>query len=194
MNRSGIWPDRRLLRAAGELVEQPLGHLRLHQGVAGLGGPDGGHQVLGRRRLEQEAAGPGPDGGEQVLVEVEGGQHHHLGVALLDQPPAGLHPVQPGHPDVHEHHVGPEPAGLLDGLEPVGGLPDDLEVVLGLEDQAQAPAHHRFVVGEEQADHCHQSRRSAGQLRRYPADRRMAPMVRRRRRHGASRLARLRPR
>ena len=161
---------RRLLGAAGELIEQPFGHLRLHQGVAGVGGPDGRDQLLGRRRLEQEPAGPGPHGREEVLVEVEGGQHHHLGVALLDQAAARLHPVEPGHPHVHEHHVGPEPAGLLDGFEPVGRLPDHLEVVLGFEDQAQAPAHHRFVVGQEQAYHS-TSLAAGGPLRRYAADR-----------------------
>ena len=104
-----------------------------------------------------------------MLVEVEGGQDHHLGVALLDQPPARLHPVQPGHADVHEHHVGTEPAGLLDGLEAVGSLPDDLEVLLGLEHQAQAPAHHRFVVGEQQADHRSSFAARTGSDRRRPA-------------------------
>ena len=112
-----------------------------------MGGPDGGDQLLGRRRLEQEATRPGPHCGEEVLVEVERGQHHHFRLALLHQPPAGLHAVQTGHPDVHEHHIGVESVGLLDGFDPVRGLADHLEVVLGLEDQAQTPAHHRFVVG-----------------------------------------------
>jgi hypothetical protein len=85
--------------------------------------------------------------------EVERGQHHHLRLALLHQPPAGLHAVETGHPDVHEHHIGMKAVGLLDGFDPVRGLADHLEVVLGLEDQAQTPAHHRLVVGQEQADH-----------------------------------------
>ena len=41
---------------------------------------------------------------------------------------------------------------LLDGVEAVGGLADDLEVVLGVEDHAEAGAHERLVVGDQQPD------------------------------------------
>ena len=40
----------------------------------------------------------------------------------------------------------------LDGLAPVGGLADDLEPVLGVEDHAEAGADERLVVGDEDAD------------------------------------------
>ena len=43
-------------------------------------------------------------------------------------------------------------ADLLDGVEPVGGLAHDLEVVLGVEDHAEAGAHERLVVGDQQSD------------------------------------------
>ena len=42
---------------------------------------------------------------------------------------------------------------MLDGLRAVVGLADDLEVVLDLEDHAEARAHEGLVVGDEDAQH-----------------------------------------
>ena len=40
----------------------------------------------------------------------------------------------------------------LDGLHPVVGLADDLDVGLGVEDQLEAGADQRLVVGDQQPD------------------------------------------
>ena len=50
---------------------------------------------------------------------------------------------------------GVEPARLLDRLEAVGGLADDVEVVLGVEDHPEAGAHERLVVGDQDAHRAH---------------------------------------
>lgn len=48
---------------------------------------------------------------------------------------------------------GGELRGGRDRLEPVAGLADDLEVGLGVEDDAEARAHERLVVDEQHARH-----------------------------------------
>jgi hypothetical protein len=50
---------------------------------------------------------------------------------------------------VHQDHVGPEPAGQFDRLHAVDRLADDLDVVLGLEDQPEAAADQGLVVGDQ---------------------------------------------
>ena len=60
-------------------------------------------------------------------------------------------PRAPGHPDVHQDDVGHELRRLLDGLGAVGGLADDLDVVLLLEDHLQPPAEQRVVVDDHHA-------------------------------------------
>ena len=50
---------------------------------------------------------------------------------------------------------------LVDRLEPVARLGDDLDVRLAGEQHAEAGAHHRLVVGDEDADG-HRRRPSSG--------------------------------
>ena len=52
-----------------------------------------------------------------------------------------------------------------DRLLAVAGLADDLDVVLGLEDQPEAGSHQRLVVGEDDAGRHVARRRSAGRSR-----------------------------
>ncbi len=70
---------------------------------------------------------------------------------LVAQAPRRLDPVELGHADVHQDDVGLQPLGLLDRVEAVGGLADDLEVILGVEDHAEPGADERLVVSDQQA-------------------------------------------
>ena len=63
-----------------------------------------------------------------------------------------LETVELGHADVHQDDGGMKTGGLVDGLEPVARLGDDLDVLLAGEQHAKAGAHHRLVVGHEDAD------------------------------------------
>jgi hypothetical protein len=89
-----------------------LDHLARHRrGQQRLPGGDGAHglrQGLRRAVLEDEAARPGPQRVVDVLVEVEGGQDQHAGVAGLDHPLGRGDAVQDRHPDVHENDIGPD--------------------------------------------------------------------------------------
>ena len=149
---------RRLGRRRGgarELLDQAPGDRRRQQRLALGHDADPGHELLGRDVLEQEAAGPGAQRLVDVLVEVEGGQHQHPHRALAgggDDPARRLDAVELGHADVHEHDVGLEVVGHRHRLGAVGGLADDVEVVLGVEDHLEPGAHERLVVGDQDAN------------------------------------------
>ena len=116
-------------------------------------GADACDELFGWDVLEQESARAGVQGVEDVLVEVEGGQHEHArGVRGLHDPPGGLEPVDGRHADVHEDDVGPGATRSVDGLGAILGLADHVEVGLGLEDHPKAGAHERLVVGDQDAD------------------------------------------
>ena len=111
------------------------------------------------------------------MVRIE----HARGVARRsrEQPPRRLEPVEPRHPDVHQHEVGSQPPRRVQRLLAVDGLAGDLEVVLGVDEHAQARPHEVLVVGDQDPD-AHR-----GDLRqRQPRPRRGSP-----RRRGRGELA-----
>src|SRR5262249_4005174 len=55
----------------------------------------------------------------------------------------------------HEHHVGPLPYRRLDGLRPVLGLADDLDVVLVAQDGPEPGPDQGVVVDDEHTDVVH---------------------------------------
>ena len=63
----------------------------------------------------------------------------------------GLHAVEHGHGDVHEHDVGTQLGRQAQRLFAVGRLTHHLEALL-LEGASQAFAQHAVIVGEQQAD------------------------------------------
>jgi len=115
--------------------------------------PDRLSDLIERDVLEQVAAGAGPDRLEQVLFLIADGQHHDLraGRDLLGRP-AGLDPAGLRHPDVHEHDVGQRFAGHGDRLGPVAGLPDQIDVVLLIQDHLQAAPEQGMIVGDQHPD------------------------------------------
>jgi hypothetical protein len=72
--------------------------------------------------------------------------------------PLGLDPADRGdavhvrHQQVHQDDVGLEPAGHGDALAAIGGLADDLDVVLQVEEHAEAHPDDRVVVDDQDAD------------------------------------------
>ena len=96
-------------------------------------GPDELHRL---GVLDEESAGARAQRLEDVLVELERREDDD---ADRRQPlvrgdrASGGETVEDGHADVHEHHVGHEPLRQLHRRFAVVGLPDDLDVVLGVE-------------------------------------------------------------
>ncbi len=62
-------------------------------------------------------------------------------------------PVHDRHADVHKDHVGAQLGGEVDGLLPVTGFTDDLDVVGDFQDLAEPDAYQRLVVRDEHTDH-----------------------------------------
>src|SRR5262249_52972542 len=60
--------------------------------------------------------------------------------------------VEAGHSDVHEYDVGEVLLGEADGVVAVGGLADDVDVVLGVEDHAEPGSDEFLVVDDEHFD------------------------------------------
>ena len=147
---------RRAREAVGDLLEQPPRGAGRDDGVAGRHRADRGEQLLRLGVLEQEAARAGADGREDVLVEVEGREHHHARrrvAVALDEVGGRGDAVEAGHADVHEDDVRGRDAERLQRVAAVAGLAHDGHVGLGVDDEPEACAHERLVVDEEDADH-----------------------------------------
>ena len=138
---------------AGEVGDQPPGHRRGEQRVAGGHHADRVDQFGGGGVLEQEAAGAGPQRLVHVVVEVERGEHQHprpgrAGRGAEDL--AGrLQPVHDRHPHVHQDDVGLQVPRLADRVGAVSGLAYHQQARLGGEHRGEALAHHRLVVGDQ---------------------------------------------
>ena len=137
--------------AFAEVLEEAHRDRRRHEGIAGGSGAHGFDEQRRPGVLEQEPAGPIADRRVDVLVVVER-RHDDDRYRLVDVP-TGQHAgdfetVEPGHADVDEAHVRPEPAGQFDRFSAVAGLADDIDAV-GLEDQADARTDDLLVVGDD---------------------------------------------
>jgi len=96
--------------------------------------------------LEQETAGTGAQGGEDVHVQVEHREHQHPAPrSRVDDPAGSLQTINPRHLYVHEHDVGTLGFGGGGGGRPVAGLGDHLDVVLDVQDGAQAATDVRSL-------------------------------------------------
>ena len=152
----------RLQGAAGEVLDEAAGHRRCEQGLPARDHPDAASELVAGDVLQQEATGSRAQRFVHVLVEVEGRKHQHLHrVARVGarQPARRLDPVHHRHTDVHEHDVGLQGVSLRDGHLAVLGLAHHLDVVVGVEDHAEAGAHEGLVVDDEDAD-AHRGRRA----------------------------------
>ena len=139
----------------GEGGEQARGDAGGDQGVAVGGRVDGLREQGGPGVFEQEAPGAGLQRPVHVLVEVECGDDDDrqrvvdVGAGELA---GGLDPVHLGHADVEQADVGAQRAGKRHRFTAVGGLSDDLDAGLGVEDHRQSCPDDVLVVGDEHAD------------------------------------------
>ncbi len=105
--------------------------------MAGGGGSYGAQQLLAIRALDEVAAGSGSERREHRGAVVVHRDDEDVGAGKFGEDAAGrLDAVQAGHGDVHENHVGSQPAGQFDGLLPGAGLADQLGLRVGGEDGA----------------------------------------------------------
>src|SRR6185312_15087056 len=104
--------------------------------------------------LQHVPGGAGREGLAHVRGVVLHREHQDARVGRLDPDLGrGVDPARAWHDHVEEDDIGRELARQLDGLLAVAGLADRLEVVLALQEQAQARPDHRVVVDDQDADH-----------------------------------------
>ena len=141
-------------RLLSEPRDETLGRGRAEERVPGRDDADRVHQLRRLDVLEEEAARAGADGGVDVLVEIERRQHEDARARpALDELPCRLDAVEVRHAHVHEDDVGVELARELERLHAVGRFAHELEVGPLLEHHAEAAAHERLVVDDENAGH-----------------------------------------
>ena len=66
---------------------------------------------------------------------------------VLDDAAGGLDAIDLRHGDIHDDDVGFEGLGQADGVGAIAGLPDDFHVGLLVEDELEALANHRVIIG-----------------------------------------------
>ena len=99
--------------------------------------------------------GAGLERAVDVFVVIEGRDHddrERVVDAGAGELPGGLDPVEVGHADVEQAYIGSQLAGERDGVEAVGGLSDDLDVGLSVEEHREADPDDLLVVGDEYTD------------------------------------------
>ena len=144
-------PVSRLARVANSVSSLP-GHRRVDQRLPAVHGSDRLGHLVERDVLEQAAYATGiasnRSSSSSPMVA-----HHDLraGRDVLGRP-AGLDPAGLRHPDVHEHDVGQRLAGHGDRLGTVAGLPDQVDVVLLIQDHLQTTPEQGMIVGDQHPD------------------------------------------
>ena len=125
---------------------------RVEHGLPGGGRAHRQGDLLAPRILGEEAERPCFERAHDAGVIGEGREDHDLHGGKFGRQAAGRrHPVDVGHAQVHQHHLGREAAGQFDGLVAVGGQADHLEARLGVEHGGQRLAHGPLVVRHHDA-------------------------------------------
>ena len=158
--------------SVGELGDHPPGHGRGQHRVTVVHGDDGPDEFLWRGVLEQEAGRAGLQRPEDVVVGVEGGQHDDRGRVLqrADRRGGG-DAVQPGHPDVHQHDIGPVTSDGVDGVRPVSCLAHHLQFRARLDDHPDPDPDEGLVVDQQYPDHDVTDRGNSAATRHPPSTR-----------------------
>jgi hypothetical protein len=90
---------------------------------------------------------------KDVGVGVVSGEDEHLNFGALGFYLARRrNAVHSRHAEVHKNHIRSEPQRERDSLDAVGGLGDDLEIRLAVEDAPQAGADDGVIVADQQPD------------------------------------------
>ena len=150
-------PDRgdRVRRPGYEFADQAAGDRRGQQRIPAHDDPQRLQQLGWLGVFQQEPARARPQRAEDVLVEPEVTEDHDAHAVqplVCDDLPGGLEAVKDRHLNVHERDVRAVLEGQCDGVPPVGGLGDHLDVVFRLEQRPDAAADQRLVVGQQDPD------------------------------------------
>ena len=145
-------PLRRTSRPC-EPLHEAAHDLRMEERIAAMHRADRVRELFGLHVLHQVARRAGLQRREELIVVREAGQDEHLRLrtALLHTADGG-DAVKAGHHQIHQHDLRLDLRGLLDRLDAVSRFCDDGDIVLQVEEEAEAVAHHSLVVHDEHPD------------------------------------------
>ena len=157
----GLAPDLRELELAQVLLrDEQFGELRLcAQRAAGRRGSDDArgraddaHDLLRWLVLRHVSC---RSGGERKVADprVEGEEDDLGGGEVVAEHPRDLQAGHTRHRVVEEDQVGPKLKRLAPGLDAIGGLTDDLEVGIRVDERAETLADSEVVVGDKDPNH-----------------------------------------
>jgi hypothetical protein len=157
----------RALRRA-DFAEEARGRLWGELHLAFRGGLDRPAELVGLGVLEQVADGAGLHSPDHRGVLQHAGEGDHFDFGHF--PPDGANggdAVHHGHEQVHEHNVGLELVGQLEGFRTVLGFADDFQLLIEGKEHPQSLTDHTVVVGNYDAD-CHPVLRLSTECARPP--------------------------
>ena len=124
---------------------------------------DGGDEIGFGGVLDEIAAGAGLESAKQIGLVGMHAENDGLGERMRGgELGDGFDAVENGHADVDHHDVRMESGGEFESLAAVGGLGDDFEAGVALQQKAQAGAHEGMVIGEQDADGAHSPTATGG--------------------------------
>jgi hypothetical protein len=139
-----------------EHPDHPAGDRRREQRVARRDHTDRPHQLGGHVALQQEPARPCLQRLGHVAIDLE---RRHDDDPRRGQLRVGRHgpqhadPVETGHLQIEQENVGTGRAHHVECARTVVRLTDEVEIVLAVDEDAQAHPHELVVVGERDPDH-----------------------------------------
>ena len=123
------------------------------QRLAAVGGAHGLGQILDGGRFAQEPVGPRLDGATERQLVLGAGEDDDRGLLGHRADPTGrLQAVDPGHLQVHQHHVGPSGLRGFGGALAVHGDHDHLQVVFLVERHSERFTERSVVVDDDDRD------------------------------------------
>src|SRR5579871_6696152 len=132
-----------------KIFHQLSQHLRAQVLSAAIDIAHRAHQLRRRRVLQHIPGRAHFQALQQVVFVLIHGQIEDLGLrAVLLDVPRGLERRQPGHADVHQHHVGAQIARLLHRVTRVGRLAYHFEIALALQQTAHSLPEQRMIVNQ----------------------------------------------
>src|SRR5436309_12666735 len=137
----------------GEFLYEGARHARVDPDLARAHGVDGLHEGLACGVLQDDALGAELEGPHVLFLLVTGGEHEDAGSRTDAQDGGDRVEAAPlWHPDVEEQDVGLGLPNQLHDVLGALGVCDHLDVVLHLEDRAQALAEQRVVIDDDEAE------------------------------------------
>ena len=156
-----------------EAGEEPSGDSGIDECITLDGGVNRLNQLFRCRAFEEKATGACLQSPVNVLVGVECGYHrdrYRVVDVWSGELAGGLDAIDVRHSNVEQANVGSQFPGKCDGFAPVGGLPDNIDIGLPVEDGCKTGPNDALVIGDDHTNR-HDARPRRGSTASTPQPR-----------------------